>query len=203
VTPRGEIHVWRVREREPGPFASSATVRAIVGAHLGRPAEEIRVVTIRRGKPVILDGDGLCLGLAHTTGLALVALSFDREIGVDLEAIDPRRVDLDVADRFLPAGIAATLRDLPQDDRVRAFLAAWTRREAEAKGMGAGLDGPPADAQAGVTVEVPVGPDHVAAIWAAGTGPVTLRVLDATTAIETASRVGTQRPPIARYDRSA
>lgn len=94
------------------------------------------------GKPALAGsaGEGLTFSLAHTRGLALLAVA-SVEVGVDVE----RRVDWDVrsagrialADAELAAVSAAP-------DSHAAFLRLWTCKEAYLKGIGLGLAHDPA-----------------------------------------------------------
>jgi 4'-phosphopantetheinyl transferase len=73
--------------------------------------------------------------------LALIALSLDRELGVDLE----RLRSISQADRIVESYFTDTeqvqFTALPEPARAEAFLRGWTRKEAILKGKGVGLAG--------------------------------------------------------------
>ena len=79
--------------------------------------------------------------VTHSDELALIALSLDLEVGVDLE----RRRSISQADRivesyFTPAE-QAQFAGLDELARAEAFLRGWTRKEAILKAKGVGLAG--------------------------------------------------------------
>src|SRR5207253_10188751 len=92
-----------------------------------------------RGKPALADGDGLRFNVAHSHGLALVAVARGRELGVDLERVRPLPAAEAIARRFFSARERAVLDALPLRRRLDAFLSLWTRKEAFLKATGGGL----------------------------------------------------------------
>lgn len=84
----------------------------------------------------------ICFNLSHAGERAALAIAL-REVGIDLEPIDP---DLNLGP-LIAAGCtpaeAARLLALPASRRVEAFLSLWTLKEAYLKGIGAGLSREP------------------------------------------------------------
>lgn len=147
------------------------------------------------GKPALAEGSGedaLRFNVSHSHGLALFALTRDREVGVDLEYV---RSDLEleeIAARFFSPQEAATLRSLPAEMRTEAFFAGWTRKEAYIKARGEGLSlaldgfsvslvpgepamllntrGDPSEAARWTLRELKSGPGYAAALAAKGHG---------------------------------
>ena len=74
--------------------------------------------------------------------MALVAVTNDREIGVDLEQMHPIADMAQIAERFFSAQESAALRALPPEQRQEAFFNCWTRKEAYLKASGEGLAQP-------------------------------------------------------------
>jgi 4'-phosphopantetheinyl transferase len=93
------------------------------------------------GKPALAPGCGgpLAFNLTHTADLALLAVSRGREVGIDVERVQPMP-DLHqlAAGVFTPREWALFDR-LPPTLRHEAFLRCWTRKEAYAKARGEGL----------------------------------------------------------------
>jgi 4'-phosphopantetheinyl transferase len=89
----------------------------------------------------------LRFNLAHTDGLAAIAVALGSEVGIDLERVDPSTAIGPAAERAFGADDLAVLRALPPAQQVEAFYRGWTRREAYVKARGADLDaGPEEDA---------------------------------------------------------
>lgn len=152
------------------------------------------------GKPVLATG-GTAFSLAHTHGLALIALGVDGPLGVDIECMrtvrmaEARRAPIEVEAVALAAG-----RPLSSTGRDARFLNAWVRIEAAAKAHGDGVGrllerlrpgrarplataGEFAAAPQIVVHDIDVPPGAVAAVaMAAGREPPPLVVLPATVA---------------------
>lgn len=96
------------------------------------------------GKPV-LAGGGVQHSVAHSGALVAVAVA-RAPVGVDVEQLDGRRRPLGrdgdtdgLARIVLSAAEQAALAEVPPAGRARAFLVAWTRKEAVTKATGDGL----------------------------------------------------------------
>ena len=77
--------------------------------------------------------------LSRSEGRYLIAVTRAGRIGVDVERLRPIG-DLDrIASIYFTAPEAATISDLQDDQKLRAFFACWTAKEAYAKAVGTGL----------------------------------------------------------------
>jgi 4'-phosphopantetheinyl transferase len=125
-----------------------SALRFLLSRYLGIPAAEIRFEYQPSGKPKLAAQQNprrLRFNVSHSAGLALIAVSADHRLGIDIEKI---RSDVDIttlAERFFSARERAGLRALPDHLRVPAFFACWTRKEAFLKATGDGLSFPLAD----------------------------------------------------------
>jgi len=165
----GEVHVWRATldsghwpaatglpseertraARLTGPHrrrrwvASRWALRAVLGRYLDADPAGIELRPQQHGKPALADrAQGLRFNLGHSGGLALIAVAEEREVGVDVERIDPRRDPVRLAERALDPATATAIRSAPADRRQALFHQAWTRREAIVKCHGIGLRRP-------------------------------------------------------------
>ena len=166
---RGDIHVWWVdlegietdiqavlstaeraraeRFRHPHDRARWTTARMALRQILARYTTEhpakIRLTQGGRGKPELTGGSSFRFSLTHARDRAAVAVSWEREVGIDLEPIDP---GLDVS-RLLTVVCsrteAARIDAHPPGERRESFLAHWPCKEAYLKGTGAGLSQDP------------------------------------------------------------
>jgi 4'-phosphopantetheinyl transferase len=104
-----------------------------------------RFVKNAHGKPLIdpdLDSTPLSFSLAHTKGLAVVAVTGGPEVGVDLERTD-RCVDAArLSGRFFSPEEAAALQEIPSEHLREFFFRYWTLKEAYIKGRGLGFSLP-------------------------------------------------------------
>lgn len=122
-------------------LAGRGLLRALLGSCLGMPPKVIHFATGPRGKPLLATGQGrpLHFNVSHSGDLVAIALSTTFEVGVDVEE-EGRLSDWQpVADRILSPREKAEMDTVPDRDRPRAFLNAWTRKEAILKATGEGL----------------------------------------------------------------
>ena len=113
-------------------------LRQVVGRYLDQPPDLIRFHHNPHGKPG-LDGTSLRFNLSHSGSLMLLALTLDRELGVDIEQIRPDFGGEAIARRFFAPREVESLLSLPPADRTLAFFQGWTRKEAYIKAQGKGL----------------------------------------------------------------
>jgi 4'-phosphopantetheinyl transferase len=119
-----------------------ATLRLLLGRYLDSDPARLRFCYGAHDKPALAPesgGDSPRFNVSHSHGLALIALTRSREIGVDLEQIRPEIALENIARRFFSQAEVATLFALPPRERGEAFFACWTRKEAYIKAKGGGL----------------------------------------------------------------
>jgi 4'-phosphopantetheinyl transferase len=120
-------------------------LRSILGRYLSIAAAEVGFVYNPYGKPALETRggeEGLQFNMSHSEGLMLVALRRGRRVGIDIEHV---RADLEIeeiAARYFSTAEQAALHALPSEDKLRAFFACWTRKEAFIKALGQGLSLP-------------------------------------------------------------
>lgn len=123
------------RERRGAHIA----LRLLLERAIGLEARAVPYAIAETGKLSLPLAGAPHFSLAHTGGLALIALSPEHEIGVDIERPRPirmmseRRAAIERAAIDLAAG-----EPLPDEPEAR-FLTAWTRLEAIAKADGLGV----------------------------------------------------------------
>ena len=143
-----EIHVWRGPE---GASRGTLLETALGCAHA--------VAIGAHGKPYLPGLPSVKFNISRTSGLALIAVAMDVEVGVDVERLRPIPEWREIAGRYFPAAGVADERE---------FFRHWTRLEAQVKAWGVGLTG---DAAACPMVEdVDVGDEYAAAVAATATG---------------------------------
>jgi 4'-phosphopantetheinyl transferase len=123
---------------------SRFALRDILGRYLDEAPGDLEIVQNQHGKPRLVGGN-LHFNLAHSGRLALIAVTLDCEIGVDLEML--REVDRgqEIATRNFHRNELATIRAATANEGHSVFLRCWTRKEAVLKSLGVGL-GYPLDA---------------------------------------------------------
>lgn len=119
-------------------------LREILGGYLNMPPESLLFARGSDGKPYVShQGDPkIRFNLSHSHGYALLAAAWGREVGVDVEAVQPRPNAAKLVERFFSSAEKAAFRKLPSDEKDAAFYAGWTRKEAWVKAIGKGLGFP-------------------------------------------------------------
>lgn len=134
----------RVRDRKHF-IVARASLRLILARYLNVDPRQISLQHNAFGKPRLTDGahyPDVRFNVAHSRGVALYALAIGREIGVDLEFIEPDFATMGLArNLFAPEEVAA-LSTLRNEDFVEGFYRCWTRKEAYVKAKGLGLSLP-------------------------------------------------------------
>lgn len=122
-----------------------AALRDLLSRYTGRPADEIQFEYARFGKPSLstkCERKPVRFNISHSGGLALLAFSLRRELGIDVERVRPDFGGDDVAERYFAPEEVAELRALPTALRDKGFFHCWTRKEAYLKARGDGLQIP-------------------------------------------------------------
>jgi 4'-phosphopantetheinyl transferase len=114
-----------------------------LGRLLGLSPKEVPIVLSEFGKPLLAPPyAGLHFNLTHSNGLALIALSVDGPVGIDLERKCRGAKLFDCESTFCHP---QEIENLPGDSHLRAaqLLQIWTHKEAVLKALGTGLSHPP------------------------------------------------------------
>ncbi len=125
-------------------MAGRARLRTILGGYLGCQPAELSFLHGPHGKPRLATNEWeepLHFNMTHADSLALYAVTRAGEVGIDIERIREIQDWAGIAGNFFAPGEQARLRRLTAGRRTRAFLQAWTRREALLKASGEGLIG--------------------------------------------------------------
>jgi 4'-phosphopantetheinyl transferase len=119
-------------------------LRQILANYLKIHPSEVNFSYNSHGKPSLLVANNEPVGfnLSHSQKLALIAVTQNCHVGVDLEYIRSDFPCQQIAEKFFSPTEAATLRSLPLDLQTAAFFTCWTRKEAFIKATGKGLSLP-------------------------------------------------------------
>jgi 4'-phosphopantetheinyl transferase len=120
-------------------------LRNLLGSYLRTRPEAIVFEYGARGKPSLsgeFERSGIRFNISHSKGLALMAFTRGRELGVDIECINRSIEAEDIADHYFSPTEVKALFALPPEVRREAFFNCWTRKEAYIKATGEGLSCP-------------------------------------------------------------
>jgi len=125
--------------------ATRGMLRELLGRYLRRSPAEIAFEYGPYGKPDLRKASPplpLNFNVSHSHGLALMAFSLGRRLGIDVESIRPEVAGEEIAERFFSPREVAELLSLPPEMRAEGFFLCWTRKEAYVKAIGDGLQIP-------------------------------------------------------------
>ena len=123
-------------------IAARALLRMVLSSYVHHPPQDIEFRYSRHGKPSLAKscgGDLLQFNLSHSEGLVLYAVTQSRPVGIDIECIRRLNDMGSMVKGFLSESERHQLYSLPSNQQLRAFFAAWTRKEAYLKAIGAGI----------------------------------------------------------------
>jgi 4'-phosphopantetheinyl transferase len=118
--------------------AARSGMRRILGRYLDIDPAAIEFAYGSHGKPCLVDG-AIEFNLSHSGNWALLAVTRDRPVGVDIERIKPVAELEKLTARFLLAAEHERIVALDEADRLLAFFRTWTCKEAYLKATGEGL----------------------------------------------------------------
>ena len=140
---RFEVHAKRYR-------ASHIALRQILGQTVGVEPSALVFTTGSHGKPRLPSHPTVHFNMSHSAGWALIGVSHQGPIGIDIELLTPMDdAELLAQKNFTPAEYAAFLR-APPPQKLEAFFRCWTRKEACLKALGSGLSIEPHEVEAGL-----------------------------------------------------
>jgi 4'-phosphopantetheinyl transferase len=169
---RGEVHVWKLGHEETATdldcyicllssdekgrasrfhfqhlaenfITDHGRLRLILGAYTQSCPETLVFAVNQFGKPQLAFPDcSLRFNLSHTTGLTLLAVCLDAELGIDVEAVRPIDDWREIARSHFSAQENDALHATTESDQQNAFFRCWTRKEALIKACGQGLSLP-------------------------------------------------------------
>jgi 4'-phosphopantetheinyl transferase len=210
----GELHVWQakvdpageemsklVRLLSPDERARAARfhfdrdrrrfvagrgiLRTILARYVGREPEALAFRYSPSGKPS-LPGTTLQFNLAHSDGLAAIAVARGGAVGIDLEHVRPVPDCDRIMNSHFSAAEVEAISALPPAAQLRAFFTCWTRKEAYLKATGDGItaaldrfrvsvvpgsaprllhvEGAPQEATRWAFHDLPLGPDYIGVV---------------------------------------
>lgn len=152
---------YRFAEHRRQSILCRGTLREVLSRYLDISPAAIRFGYNRCGKPFVR-GSRVNFNLSHSGAWAMLAVTEGREVGIDIERIDPCFAQEQIPERFFSPREVEQLRALPAGEQTAAFFRCWTRKEAYIKARGLGL------ALALDSFDVSLRPDELPALRRAG-----------------------------------
>ncbi len=122
-------------------IAAHGCLRDVLTRYLHCEPNQLSFSTNQYGKPALHDHK-LEFNLSHSGEFALIAVSHDRKVGVDVERVRQGISSQVIAQQYFSKSEFTELQTLPLEQREVAFFTCWTRKEAYIKAQGLGLSLP-------------------------------------------------------------
>jgi 4'-phosphopantetheinyl transferase len=156
-------------------LAAHCALRGILSRHTGHDSSSLEYDAGPHGKPSLSGISGCQFNLSHGHDVALVAVSDNHALGVDVEVLRLVEDAAELAQIHFTAAEQAEFRAAPAHERDRLFLVGWTRKEACLKAIGSGLSLPARVVEAGLASR----PRDLSVDTACGRVALRVRTLDA------------------------
>lgn len=117
-------------------------LRTILASYTNSPPEQLCFATEEFGKPYLAMNDKLpsvMFNLSHSGNKMLLAVSYQYDIGVDIEAWNNKIDCALIANHCFADSERVFWENLPDNEKDAAFYQFWTRKESFIKAVGAGL----------------------------------------------------------------
>ena len=118
---------------------SHVACREILASYLNIQANDIVYKKNQYGKPDLDHNQSLKFNMSHSHDMAIIAISNNTEIGVDLEFIKRNSSWKKIARRFFSEPEIHFLFNQPEQHQQTLFFQIWTRKEAFIKALGTGF----------------------------------------------------------------
>ena len=122
-------------------IAAHGCLRDVLGRYLHCRPDEFTFSANPYGKPALCNRQ-LEFNLSHSGDFALIAITRDRRVGIDVERIRWGISSQVISRQFFSQSEVTELQTLPLEQRETAFFTCWSRKEAYSKAQGAGLSLP-------------------------------------------------------------
>lgn len=121
-----------------------ASLRRILALYLQADPHSLALDATQFGKPYLSKPEHawLSFNISHSGDLALIGLTHERAIGIDLEEISRTIQPMQIATQFFSPSELAALKKYRGEEQRQAFFRCWTRKEAYSKAIGKGLQIP-------------------------------------------------------------
>ena len=127
-------------------IANHSILRLTLSRYLMLDPHEIQFKTNPLGKPSLVNEQNptrLEYNSSHSGEVLLIAIARNQRVGIDVELIKPIPEMDRMVEQYFSKSEFETFASLPEPERIPAFYAAWTRKEAYLKLIGEGLQHPP------------------------------------------------------------
>jgi 4'-phosphopantetheinyl transferase len=124
-------------------IVAHGVLRVLLARYMQLPPSTLAFSQGAHGKPALAsasdNGSVISFNMTHSHGRALIAVSDGREVGIDLEQVNPDVRALAIARRYFCNSELAAIEAAAPAVQAQRFFRYWVAKEAVLKGQGIGL----------------------------------------------------------------
>ena len=120
-------------------IASHGFLRILLGKYLSCSPSQVEYTYTEFQKPLCKNNPNLHFNMSHSHEYACYAFSFNHEVGIDIEFMNPKIETNDLLSIVTTPEEMFIFDKLDQNDKFYAFYKTWTIKEAFLKALGIGL----------------------------------------------------------------
>lgn len=136
-------------------IGSHAALRKLLGKYCNCAPHAIVYEYTAHNKPILINDHPIQFNLSHSHDQAIIAITKNHPIGVDIEYIQTKKILTALAKRFFSAKEYDEYKNLPASQKTLGFYNCWTRKEAFVKALGIGITCPLKSFSVNLTPENP------------------------------------------------
>ncbi len=139
---RERINKLKIEEKKQQYIITRGMLRQRLSLFTKIAPENFVFEYLEHGKPVLTNDAkfaNITFNVSHSYNLALIAISQEQSIGIDIEKINHESDPLPLVTRFFSKAEQAEFNTLSETIGAKAFCACWTRKEAFIKAIGDGV----------------------------------------------------------------
>jgi len=132
----------KVEQKKNQFVITRGILRRLLSSSLGKEPREIMFSYEQHCKPVINDkfnNKSVEFNISHSGDYALIAMTLENKVGVDIEEINTEIDFQSLSNRFFSEMEKKELISLDRNEQLDAFYRAWVRKESFIKAIGKGV----------------------------------------------------------------
>jgi 4'-phosphopantetheinyl transferase len=132
----------KVEQKKDQFVITRGLLRQLLSNYLEKEPKEIMFSYEQHCKPIINDkvnNKSVEFNISHSGDYALIAMSLENKVGVDIEEINPGIDYQSLSKRFFSEKENKELTSLDKDEQLDAFYRTWVRKESFIKAIGKGV----------------------------------------------------------------
>lgn len=132
-----KVNRFRFSKDQKNFIISRGILKCLLGKYLEQEPQEVEIIYGLWGKPCLVE-HSLYFNLSHSRDYVLYALTWNYEVGIDLEYIDPILDLEEIVLSILSPQELAYWKTVNREDKIKTFFKFWVCKEAFLKALGKG-----------------------------------------------------------------